>query len=76
MSNLELYKDVWVISLINPTIDTEEDDVVVGVFQSEEVAKERHKELMSGAERAFYMNYCIKRVPMLLDVKVRGEVKV
>ncbi len=70
MSNLELYRYVWAISIADPAADIMKEDVVVGVYQSGEAAKEQHEKLMNNEERDDHVRYFIEQVPMYLDIRV------
>jgi hypothetical protein len=71
MNNLELYRYVWVITIVDPSSDTEKEDVVMSVFESEEAAKKAYDELMNDEDKYDFVKYFIEEVPMFLDLKVR-----
>jgi hypothetical protein len=68
MSNLELYRYVWVISIADPAADVMKDDVVAGVYQSRETAKVQLDKLMNNEDRDDDVRYFIEQVPMRLDI--------
>ncbi len=72
MSKLRLrqYIDVWVITIGDPSVDIEKEDVAVCVFQSEKAARERLKEIRNDEDRPDFIKYFIEEVPMLLDIDV------
>ena len=69
MSNLELYKDVWVITIADPAANIEEEGTVIGVFQSEKAANKRYEELMNDDEKDEHVKFFIEQALMLLDVR-------
>ncbi|HUD05451.1 MAG TPA: hypothetical protein VMR18_00810 [Candidatus Saccharimonadales bacterium] len=74
MSNLDLYRFVWVIVIEDPAIGFGQENVVFGVYQSEETAEEWHEKLMNDEEKQKHVKYFIEQVPMYLDINsLEGE---
>jgi hypothetical protein len=69
MSNLELYKDVWVITLADPAANIYEEGTVISVFESEEAAKNRYEEIMNDDEKDEHVKIFIEPARMHLDIK-------
>ena len=71
MSNLELSRTVWVITVRDESEGLEADNLVASVFESEASASKALHMIRSDEEKLDFVQYFIEEVPMFLDIDVR-----